>query len=74
MPSEATPGAMYGSAPAVRLFVEIKLTSIADVLKAMPIPAPTSDLNRTAVYEQIDTSHIAAFIRSQKNSSFGNLF
>ena len=38
------------------------------------IPAPTSDLNRTAVYEQLDTSHIAAFVRSQKNSSFGNLF
>jgi hypothetical protein len=40
----------------------------------MSIPAQTSDLNRTAVYEQLDTSHIAAFGRSQKNGSFGNLF
>jgi Alcohol dehydrogenase GroES-like domain len=42
--------------------------------QAMSFPAPTSDLNRAAVYEQLDTSHIAAFVRSQKNSSFGNLF
>ena len=30
-----------------------------------PFLLGTSDLNGTAVYEQLDTSHIAAFVRSQ---------
>jgi hypothetical protein len=38
-------------------------------LKAISIPAQPSDFNRTAVYEQLDTSHIAAFIRSQKTTA-----
>jgi hypothetical protein len=35
----------------------------------MSISTPASDLNRTTIYKQLATGHIAAFIRSQKTAA-----